>query len=77
MWVNKGLQALNIGVIFGENEEKLIMWKRGGTLNPCADCLALDGQIKTAEQWQAAGIEPQSPDLECGGWNCLCRFVLV
>lgn len=81
MWINSGLRAFNVGQIFaptpaGEDEPRF-MWKRGATENPCKDCESLDGQIKTASEWQKAGIEPQSPDLECGGWNCQCRFVAV
>jgi hypothetical protein len=81
LWVNQGLRALNIGKIFAPvppgNVSPLFKWQRGGTAEPCSDCLELDGVIKTAEQWQRDGIEPQSPDLECGGWNCQCQFVPV
>ena len=81
LWVNKGLQALNVGTIYKKpvpgSVEPRFMWKRGGTAAPCKDCLALDGVIKLASEWQKAGIEPQSPQLECGGWNCQCRFVPV
>ena len=76
IWVNQQLRALNIGAIFS-GKNKSFMWRRGGTSEPCTDCLELDGVIKTAEQWQTAGIEPQSPDLECGGWNCQCQLVQI
>ena len=61
----------------GVEDEPFFMWQRGSTEEPCSDCLALDGQVKTLREWEAAGIEPQSPDLECGGWNCQCRLVQI
>jgi len=76
LWINQAVRALNIGKMFSGKKNKF-MWRRGGTSEPCKDCLDLDGTIKTAEEWIRAGIEPQSPDLECGGWNCLCQFVPV
>lgn len=57
--------------------EPVFEWVLGGTIDHCTDCLELNGQTHTAAEWRAAGIEPQSPDLECGGWNCDCRFELT
>lgn len=50
------------------------VWRLGNTVRHCADCLRLNGQVHTADEWRRAGIRPQSPDLECGGWNCDCRL---
>ena len=61
----------------GEITEQAYMWQLGNTVQHCTDCASLDGQIHTAEEWRRAGIMPQSPDLECGGWNCDCRLVPV
>ena len=58
----------------GEEVEVTFVWRRGATKKPCRDCLALDGQVHTAAEWRSAGIEPQSPDLACGGWECLCKL---
>lgn len=54
--------------------EPRYIWRLGNTIHHCSDCATLDGQIHTAEEWRLAGIAPQSPDLECGGWNCDCRL---
>lgn len=81
LWVNHAIGAFNRGIIErepipGEVEPRYI-WRLGATERHCRDCAYLDGQIKTASEWAAAGIAPQSPDLECGGWNCDCRLELV
>jgi hypothetical protein len=52
-------------------------WVLGATAVHCSDCLRLNGQVHSASEWRAAGISPQSPDLECGGWNCDCRLYPV
>ena len=57
-------------------EEPYYMWVYGDTKH-CTDCEGLNGVILSAEEWRRAGIQPQSPDLECGGWNCQCQFVQV
>ena len=57
--------------------EMWLMWQLGATERHCKDCFHLNGQIHTAEEWRAAGIRPQSPDLECGGWRCDCRLTEV
>lgn len=57
--------------------ETWLMWQLGATEKHCKDCLHLNGQIHTANEWRAAGIQPQSPDLDCGGWNCDCRLMEV
>lgn len=81
LWVNKGIAAFNRGIVEREpipgEIEPRYMWVLGNTERHCSDCLSLNGQIKTASEWATAGIEPQSPDLECGGWNCDCRLELV
>lgn len=60
----------------GEPESRF-RWELGNTEEHCTDCLALNGQVKTSSEWLSAGIAPQSPDLECGGWLCDCKFVQV
>ena len=81
LWVNHAIGAFNKGIVDrepipGEIEPRYI-WRLGATERHCSDCLHLDGQIKTASEWASAGIAPQSPDLECGGWNCDCKLELV
>ena len=81
IWANKRLEALNIGKLFktpppGEDEPRYT-WRLGATERHCSDCLRLNGQTHTASEWTRAGIRPQSPDLECGGWNCDCSLELT
>ena len=55
-------------------DDPRFVWRLGATEQHCTDCLNLDAQTHTASEWAAAGISPQSPDLECGGFNCDCRL---
>lgn len=61
------------------DSERKMQWLRGATVEPCATCVWLDGQIKTVEEWNQLPYYPQAKNgsLECGGWNCDCRFVDV
>ena len=61
-------------IVEGVEVEQNYVWRLGNTREHCADCLRLDGQVHTADEWRRAAIRPQSPNLECGGWNCDCRL---
>ncbi len=58
----------------GQVEDPAYMWVYGDTKH-CTDCEGLNGVVLTAEEWRQSGIQPQSPDLECGGWNCQCQWI--
>lgn len=73
VWRNKLLGFVSIGQTYSR-EEKFYAWRLGNTEEHCVDCLRLNGQVHTAASWRAAGIQPQSYDLTCGGWNCDCSF---
>jgi hypothetical protein len=75
-WKNSTLKFETEGVTLNRDDPYL-EWQLGATEKHCTDCAFLNGQIKRASEWRAAGIKPQSPDLECGGWNCDCRLVVV
>lgn len=56
-------------------ELKRKIWERGPTEEGCRDCVALDGVVLNTQEWQRladAGLFPQSNDLECNGYKCLC-----
>ncbi len=74
VWANQIRKTFNRARTYHVDNLKF-RWRLGNTEEHCADCLALHGQVKTAAEWRAAGIQPQSPDLECGGWNCDCDLV--
>lgn len=75
MWVNRYNDVKNRAKILTCKDVKL-EWVYGDTQH-CNTCLALHGKVKRASQWQASGIQPQSPPndmLECGGWRCQCTL---
>jgi len=72
-WANKLLGFESIGKTY-DRENKFYVWRLGNTEQHCVDCLRLNGQVHTADQWRRAGIQPQSPDLTCGGWRCDCQL---
>ena len=52
--------------------ERRFTWRLGRTKEHCGDCSFWNGKTLTAEEWRRTGVEPQSPDLECGGYYCMC-----
>lgn len=77
LWAGSLALAFSVGQVNSEaNADIKYMWQVGPT-DHCADCLRLNNQVHTAEEWAASGIEPQSPDLLCKGYNCQCRLVEV
>jgi hypothetical protein len=49
-------------------------WQVGPTEH-CGDCLRLNGQVHTAEEWRSSGWSPKGRNLECHGYRCQCQFV--
>ena len=79
-WIS-GIIALHLGGIYylamtKGRPEKLLTWRLGNTIEHCSTCSGFNGQSKTAEEWEALGTYPRAKNgtLECGGWNCDCRF---
>jgi hypothetical protein len=78
LWANRYNEAYNQAVaeIAKVNGGKL-KWVEGDTLHKCTTCLALDGIVLYAKEWEQLGVKPQNapnPMLECDGWNCDCRL---
>lgn len=48
-------------------------WEYAEEVQHCGDCLALDGEVRSAREWRALGLWPRSLKTECGG-NCKCRL---
>lgn len=77
LWAQRYKDAQNQARVMACGDRKLI-WVLGATEEHCKTCLKLEGKVKRASQWDAAGIRPQNPPnamLECGGWRCDCGLV--
>ena len=72
-WINRYLDVVNRAKVFACADRKMA-WRLGATKVHCVDCSNLNGKVKRASQWAAYGIRPQSPELACGGFRCLCYF---
>lgn len=59
-------------LVNGVPTEPTYVWRYDPSKKHCTDCARLNGVVLTADEWRRAGIDPQSPDLECGGWRCGC-----
>lgn len=71
LWVNRYNEVRNRAMTMACGNKKLI-WNLGMTRDHCSSCLKMAGKVKRASQWDAANIRPQSPNLECKGYGCLC-----
>jgi hypothetical protein len=73
MWSNRYNDVINQARLhFGGIQ--LLEWVRGPTSDGCDDCIALDGIVATANEWEASGWRTQSQELACHGFNCLCQL---
>src|SRR5512133_1859375 len=73
MYANRYNDILNAAhVWFGG--KRMLEWQYGDT-DHCNDCSRLNGIVASADDWKESGWQPQSRDLECGGYHCQCRLV--
>lgn len=54
--------------------EVYMRWQVGDTEH-CPDCLRLNGQVHTAEEWGRRGWHPRGGNLQCGGFRCQCAYI--
>ncbi len=73
MWINRYRDVVNTAKLMAGEDVKLV-WRIGPTKEHCRSCSRLNGKVKRKSQWIASGIRPQSPQLECHGFNCLCTL---
>lgn len=73
LWINRYNAVRSEAQAVACADQKLT-WHLGATEEHCTDCLNADGRTYRASTWAKYGWKPQSFDLECGGWNCDCRF---
>jgi hypothetical protein len=78
LWSSRYTDVASRAEIFSAPDDLNYFWKRGQTVESCSDCLAMVAVgVQSAVFWrekQAAGIYPQSPDLECHGFLCDCSL---
>ena len=73
LWANRYLDVVNRAKMMSCADRKMA-WRLGPTEEHCVDCNRLNGKVKRASQWARYNIRPQSPQLSCHGFNCLCYF---
>ena len=71
MWINRYKDVQNQAKQTAQNDP-VLTWQLGPTEEHCGSCSKLAGKTKRASTWQRSGIRPQSQELECKGYNCLC-----
>ena len=78
LWAQRWKESYNeaVRLIAVKNGSRLI-WVEGDTMDKCAVCLALDGIVAFASEWDILGVKPQNAPndkLTCGGWKCECKL---
>ena len=74
MWANQWNAAYSQAMLDIRKEEGgNLVWQLGEAEH-CSTCLALDGIVASAKEWDTSGWKPQSRDLECNGYNCACSL---
>lgn len=73
LWAVPIASAVSLGALY--TSEKL-MWVYGPTEH-CVDCIRLNGQVHTREEWIDSGWRPQGGMLACTGRHCQCELVSV
>jgi hypothetical protein len=72
MWANRYNDVVNQAII--ATKEQKLLWVYGDT-DHCDTCLALNGIVAWASEWEESGVKPQGNMLQCGGWNCQCEII--
>lgn len=74
-WANRWNEAYNYAV-------RLITAQTGGKMQwvlgiaeHCDTCLALNGIVAFATEWEISGFQPQGSMLQCKGYNCKCSLI--
>lgn len=57
-------------------KDKKLQWKVGNTEH-CIDCLNMMDRVYRASVWASYNLEPRSPELNCGGFRCQCKFEIA
>lgn len=54
--------------------DKPLKWVFDPKKEHCRSCLRLNGQVRRANKWAEIGIYPRSPELDCFGLYCGCKW---
>jgi hypothetical protein len=76
LWLSDARLAADVGRVSNpDNAGQRYMFVLGPTSDHCADCMRLDRQIHTAEEWlNHPQYLPRSRSLACHGFHCLCEL---
>jgi hypothetical protein len=75
-WIARASEARNKGLFAARDDPKL-KWVYDPAKENCRTCEKLNGKVKRKSFWERIDVKPQNapnPKLECGGWQCGCRF---
>jgi hypothetical protein len=73
LWVNRYNEAVTQGKSLACADQKG-QWFLGPTEEHCRSCNGFNGRVYRFSTWKANGAEPQSQNLACSGFNCLCEI---
>lgn len=74
LWVERYQDVVQRAKVMACADRKL-KWVYDPSKENCSTCAKLNGKVKRASYWEAAGIQPKNPPnpaLRCGGWRCGC-----
>ena len=74
MWADVSLRGIYLGGITAGNGQQRLEWKLGKAERHCPDCLVLNGQVHTADEWEAKGLRPGNGMTICKQ-GCDCDLV--
>jgi hypothetical protein len=72
MWANRYNDVVNQSIM--TTKEQKLIWVYGDT-DHCDTCVALNGIVAWASEWEESGVKPQGSMLECGGYRCQCEII--
>lgn len=78
LWSNQwSSEYNNAQVLITANTGGKMMWIEGDTKEKCEQCVALDGIVAYASEWDELNVHPKNAPNEmisCGGWDCECKL---
>lgn len=76
LWSNRYNEVVSEARVWFGGKARL-EWVRGPTSDGCDECIALNGIVAWATEWDQSLVRPQhAPNdlISCGGWHCLCEL---